>query len=54
MTTFGIVLALGKEHLIGKRSLTLNWFAHAMTHFFGDPSLTMGILVGAQFLLHLR
>jgi membrane protease YdiL (CAAX protease family) len=41
-------------HVIGKRSLTPNWTAHAMTHFFGDPSLTMGILVGAQFLLHIR
>jgi membrane protease YdiL (CAAX protease family) len=41
-------------YVIGKRSLTPNWLAHAMTHFFGDPSLTMGILVGAQFLLHLR
>jgi membrane protease YdiL (CAAX protease family) len=41
-------------HVIGKRSLTPNWLAHAMAHFFGDPSLTLGILVGAQFLLHLR
>ncbi len=41
-------------HVIGKRSLTPNWLAHAMTHFFGDPSLTLGILVGAQFLMHLR
>lgn len=41
-------------HVLGKRSLTPNWTAHAMSHFFGDPSLTMGILVGAQVLLHLR
>lgn len=41
-------------HVIGKRSLTPNWIAHAMTHFFGDPSLTLGILIGAQFFLHLR
>lgn len=34
-------------HVLGKRSMTPNLTAHAMTHVFGDPALTMGILVGA-------
>lgn len=41
---FGVVAII---HTVGKRSLTPNLLAHAMTHLFGDPSLTMGILIGA-------
>lgn len=36
--------------VIGKRSLTPGLIAHALTHFFGDPVLTMGILHGAIML----
>ncbi|MDQ6660268.1 MAG: CPBP family intramembrane metalloprotease [Chloroflexota bacterium] len=38
---FGILAAI---FVLGKRSLTPNTIAHAMTHVFGDPFLTMGIL----------
>jgi len=54
LSAFVLFSIIALIHVIGKRSLTPNWVAHAMTHFFGDPSLTLGILVGAQFLLHLR
>jgi membrane protease YdiL (CAAX protease family) len=54
LSGFVLFSILGLIYVIGKRSLTPSWIAHSMTHFFGDPSLTMGILVGAQFLLHLR
>jgi membrane protease YdiL (CAAX protease family) len=40
---FGIVAII---FVIGKRSLTPGTLAHAMTHFLGDPVLTMGILQG--------
>lgn len=42
---FGILAIL---HVAGKRSMTPNTTAHAMTHFFGDPSAIMGILIGAS------
>ncbi len=38
---FGILAVI---HVAGKRSMTPNTVAHAMTHVFGDPSLIMGIL----------
>lgn len=41
---FGILAVI---HVWGKRSLTPNITAHAMTHFFGDPSLMMGIIAEA-------
>ena len=47
MVLFGIVAVI---FVIGKRSLTPGTIAHAMTHFFGDPVLTMGILHGAIML----
>ncbi len=47
MVLFGIVAII---FVIGKRSLTPGTIAHAMTHFFGDPVLTMGILHGAIML----
>jgi hypothetical protein len=31
---------------IGRRSLTPGYTAHAMTHVFGEPTLTLGILYG--------
>jgi membrane protease YdiL (CAAX protease family) len=54
ISSFILFSLIALIHVIGKRSLTPNWLAHAMAHFFGDPSLTLGILVGAQVLLHLR
>jgi membrane protease YdiL (CAAX protease family) len=54
LSGFVLFSILGLIYVIGKRSLTPSWIAHSMAHVFGDPSLTMGILVGAQFLLHLR
>lgn len=42
---FGILAIL---HVAGKRSMTPNTVAHAMAHFFGDPSAIMGILIGAS------
>ena len=47
MVLFGIIAVI---FVIGKRSLTPGTIAHAMTHFFGDPVLTMGILQGALIL----
>jgi membrane protease YdiL (CAAX protease family) len=47
MVLFGIVAII---FVIGKRSLTPGTIAHAMTHFFGDPVLIMGILHGAIML----
>lgn len=47
MVLFGIIAII---FVIGKRSLTPNTLAHAMSHFFGDPVLTMGILQGAILL----
>lgn len=47
MVLFGIIAII---FVIGKRSLTPGTLAHAMTHFFGDPVLTMGILHGAIML----
>ena len=43
---FGIVAII---HVAGKRSMTPNVVAHAMTHVFGDPSLTMGILIAVAY-----
>ena len=43
---FGILALL---HVAGKRSMTPNTVAHAMTHFFGDPSAILGILIGASY-----
>jgi hypothetical protein len=40
---FGVISVI---FVIGKRSLTPGTIAHAMTHFFGDPVLTIGILQG--------
>ncbi len=54
LSAFVLFSIVALIHVVGKRSLTPNWLAHAMTHFFGDPSLTLGILVGAQFLMHIR
>ncbi|HEY7419381.1 MAG TPA: CPBP family glutamic-type intramembrane protease [Ktedonobacteraceae bacterium] len=54
ISSFVLFSIIALIHVVGKRSLTPNWIAHAMAHFFGDPALTMGILVGAQLLLHLR
>ncbi len=45
---FGILALL---HVAGKRSMTPNTVAHAMTHFFGDPSSILAILFTAS--LHL-
>ena len=45
---FGILAIL---HVAGKRSMTPNTVAHAMTHFFGDPSSILAILFTAS--LHL-
>lgn len=42
---FGLLAIL---YVAGKRSMTPNTVAHAMTHFFGDPSAIMGILIGAS------
>jgi Type II CAAX prenyl endopeptidase Rce1-like len=47
MVLFGIVAII---FVIGRRSLTPGTIAHAMSHFFGDPVLTMGILHGALLL----
>lgn len=47
MILFGIIAVI---FVIGKRSLTPGTIAHGMTHFFGDPVLTMGILHGAIML----
>lgn len=44
---FGLISII---FVIGKRSLTPGTIAHTMTHFFGDPVLTMGILHGAIML----
>lgn len=41
---FGIIAII---FVIGKRSLTPGLISHAMSHFFADPLLTMGILYGA-------
>lgn len=54
ISAFVLFSVLALIHVLGKRSLTPNWLAHALSHIFGDPSLTMGILVGAQVLLRLR
>jgi membrane protease YdiL (CAAX protease family) len=43
---FGILAVL---YIVGKRSLTPDTTAHAMTHFFGDPTAIMGILKGASY-----
>ncbi len=51
MILFGLIAVL---FVIGKRSLTPGIIAHAMTHFFGDPVLTMGILHGAIMLGTIR
>ncbi len=40
---FGILSVI---FVLGKRSLTPGYTAHAMVHFLGDPILTMGILHG--------
>ena len=42
---FGILAII---YVAGKRSMTPNTTAHTMTHFFGDPSAIMGILIGAS------
>ncbi len=42
---FGILAIL---HVAGKRSMTPNTVAHAMTHFFGDPSSLIAILIIAS------
>jgi Type II CAAX prenyl endopeptidase Rce1-like len=47
MVLFGFVAVI---FVIGKRSLTPGTIAHAMTHFFGDPVLIIGILHGAIML----
>ncbi len=47
MILFGLLTLI---FVLGKRSLTPDTLAHAMTHFFGDPVLTMGILQGAILL----
>ncbi len=47
MVLFGIVSII---FVVGKRSLTPGTIAHALTHFFGDPVLIMGILHGAIML----
>jgi Type II CAAX prenyl endopeptidase Rce1-like len=44
---FSVVAVL---FVMGRRSLTPGYTAHAMTHVFGDPTLTLGILHG--ILLH--
>lgn len=41
---FGILAVL---YVVGKRSMTPNTTAHAMAHFFGDPSAIMAILIQA-------
>ena len=38
---------VGIIFVVGQRSLTPVVIAHAMTHFFGDPELLMGLLRGA-------
>ncbi len=38
---FGILALI---HILGKRSLTPNITAHAMSHFFGDPTAILAIL----------
>jgi membrane protease YdiL (CAAX protease family) len=40
---FGILAVL---HIAGRRSMTPNTLAHAMTHFFGDPSALVELLTG--------
>lgn len=40
---FGLVSVI---FVIGRRSLTLGYVAHALTHLLGDPTLTQGILYG--------
>lgn len=42
---FGVVSVI---FVIGRRSLTPGYIAHAMTHLFGDPVLIQGILYGVQ------
>jgi len=40
---FGLIAVL---YIWGRRSLTPGWIAHSLSHVLGDPTLTMGILLG--------